>query len=243
MHNIVSFAVVVLATAITAVPTQALAVGEYFRPATDVSGIPGTNATYRRSPCPALNTLANHGHLPRDGQNVTTAVLYNALTSVYNLGPVTAQLLVNQVPSTFSLDYLGTHDLLEHDASLAHSDHYFGGDPMVANASLAEDMFARANSDGLLDVNAIANTRADRAATCQTSNPDCTFGLQESKTAYLEASVLLLVLGDGSTISVDHARSFILDERFPDDWTKPALPVTVVQVVPTTGALVGLSLV
>ncbi|CAG8835038.1 22518_t:CDS:2, partial [Racocetra persica] len=25
----------------------------------------------KRSPCPALNTLANHGYLPRGGENIT----------------------------------------------------------------------------------------------------------------------------------------------------------------------------
>ena len=28
-----------------------------------------------RSPCPALNCLANHGYLPRDGKNITPEVL------------------------------------------------------------------------------------------------------------------------------------------------------------------------
>lgn len=57
-------------TSISAVQTstQSLNVGDYFRPSvTEVSGFPGTTAAYRRSPCPALNTLANHGYLPRDG--------------------------------------------------------------------------------------------------------------------------------------------------------------------------------
>jgi hypothetical protein len=32
-----------------------------------------------RSPCPALNTLANHGYLPHDGKNITPEVLQNVL--------------------------------------------------------------------------------------------------------------------------------------------------------------------
>ena len=38
---------------------------------------PGPNDS--RSPCPALNTLANHGYLPRDGKNIRPDVLQLAL--------------------------------------------------------------------------------------------------------------------------------------------------------------------
>ena len=35
-----------------------------------------------RSPCPALNVLANHGYLPRDGKNIT-AVMLTSATQVF----------------------------------------------------------------------------------------------------------------------------------------------------------------
>jgi len=37
-----------------------------------------------RSPCPALNALANHGYLPRDGKNISPNVLQRAV-QVYSL--------------------------------------------------------------------------------------------------------------------------------------------------------------
>ncbi|CAF4377053.1 unnamed protein product [Adineta steineri] len=37
---------------------------------------PGPNDS--RSPCPALNALANHGYLPRDGKNIPQEVLQRA---------------------------------------------------------------------------------------------------------------------------------------------------------------------
>lgn len=223
---------------------SALEVGDYYRPSGDeVSGFAGTTAVYRRSPCPALNTLANHGYLARNGQNITSDALSDALTSVYNLDLVTAQILVNQVPSSFSLDYLGTHNLLEHDASLTHRDFYYGDNPMSANATLADDFFARADATGRLGLSAVASTRRDRADECHANNPECKLTLKNTRTAFLEASVLLLVLGGGDSISVEHAQSFIVDEKFPDDWTKPMIPVTVAQVLATTSTLITLSLV
>jgi hypothetical protein len=38
-----------------------------------------------RSPCPALNTLANHGYLPRDGHAITFKKLVDSLTKVFGL--------------------------------------------------------------------------------------------------------------------------------------------------------------
>jgi hypothetical protein len=43
---------------------------------------PGPNDS--RSPCPALNALANHGYLPRDGKNISPDVLQRAV-QVYSL--------------------------------------------------------------------------------------------------------------------------------------------------------------
>lgn len=48
--------------------------------------IPPTPADCR-SPCPALNTLANHGLLPRNGKGIDYKQLKEALIGVYNLGP------------------------------------------------------------------------------------------------------------------------------------------------------------
>ncbi|KAJ7157944.1 Chloroperoxidase [Mycena crocata] len=39
----------------------------------------------RRSPCPALNALANHGYIPRCGTNITFMQLLRAVENVYNL--------------------------------------------------------------------------------------------------------------------------------------------------------------
>ncbi|TFK48241.1 Cloroperoxidase [Heliocybe sulcata] len=41
------------------------------------------SASDSRAPCPALNTLANHGYLPRDGKNITPGQLVSALKSAY----------------------------------------------------------------------------------------------------------------------------------------------------------------
>ncbi|GAA5937807.1 hypothetical protein JCM10213_001899 [Rhodosporidiobolus nylandii] len=43
-----------------------------------------------RSPCPALNALANHGALPRNGRHITPAQMSSAIQYSYNLSPTIA---------------------------------------------------------------------------------------------------------------------------------------------------------
>ncbi|OWZ05598.1 Chloroperoxidase [Phytophthora megakarya] len=225
-----SLTVTVFAT--TVATSFALEQGDYFRPSSDESsGIYGTTAAYRRSPCPALNSLANHGYLPRNGQNITHDMLKTALENVYNIGPAVAAILVANVPDTINLDYLGIHNNIEHDASLAHTDAYYGHDPMTVNETLAEDLFNRAGSDGLLTNKIVARTRKDRGNMCNAENPECSYGVKAQSLAFLEASVLLMALGTGDTISVDHARSFIINEKIPDDYKRPASTVGTVALL------------
>ncbi|KAF8134679.1 hypothetical protein K438DRAFT_2126723 [Mycena galopus ATCC 62051] len=47
----------------------------------------------KRSPCPALNALANHGYLPRHGTQITFIHLLRAIKAVYNLSFPLALLL------------------------------------------------------------------------------------------------------------------------------------------------------
>jgi hypothetical protein len=75
-----------------------------------------------------LNTLANHGFLPHDGKVITENRTINALQTALNIDPVLAEFLfqkaltTNPTPNatTFDLDDLDAHDILEHDASLRY---------------------------------------------------------------------------------------------------------------------------
>ena len=79
-----------------------------------------------RGPCPMMNTLANHGFLPRDGQGLTKDVVVTGLVSGLNFDPILAGIMfdkavvANPEPNAtfFTLDHLNRHNVLEHDASL-----------------------------------------------------------------------------------------------------------------------------
>ncbi|KAJ7723294.1 hypothetical protein DFH07DRAFT_932211 [Mycena maculata] len=51
------------------------------------------SSTDKRCPCPALNTLANHGYIPRRGTNIAFTHLLYAVKTVYNLSFLLALLL------------------------------------------------------------------------------------------------------------------------------------------------------
>ncbi|KAE9392575.1 Cloroperoxidase [Gymnopus androsaceus JB14] len=82
---------------------------------------PGENDL--RSPCPGMNTLANHGFIPRDGRNITIPRVIRAIDAVYNnpSDPVLnlalkLALLTTDAPDSFTLDNLRLHGTIEHDA-------------------------------------------------------------------------------------------------------------------------------
>lgn len=70
-----------------------------------------------RSPCPMLNTLANHGYLSHDGLNISMADLVTALNDSINLAPEATELVGAKALSTsttgnsdtFNLDDLDEH--------------------------------------------------------------------------------------------------------------------------------------
>jgi hypothetical protein len=73
-----------------------------------------------------LNTLANHGYLPHDGKNITVNDTIDALGAALNIDAGLSEFLFNFATTTnpiansttFSLDDLDRHDILEHDGSL-----------------------------------------------------------------------------------------------------------------------------
>ncbi|RLN38364.1 hypothetical protein BBO99_00006239 [Phytophthora kernoviae] len=213
--------ITVLFAVVAVNPIASLETGDFYRPSADeMSGIAGTNATYRRSPCPALNALANHGYLPRGGINVTEDVLHDVLMSVYSLDETSTQILLALVPSMFSLDYLGTHNLVEHDASLVHTDAYFGEDPASVNETMVDDLLGRSIDGKTVGVTEVAAARANRLANCIANNPECTFSASTLKIAYIEASIFILGFGGNvnESVGVDVARAFMSEERIPEEY-------------------------
>jgi hypothetical protein len=86
-----------------------------------------------RSPCPAINSLANHSILPHNGKNITKAMAVEALTKAYNIDPKIASVFAasgifanpNHDAHSFDLNHVNKHNYIEHDASLSRDDTAF----------------------------------------------------------------------------------------------------------------------
>ncbi|KAJ7140587.1 Chloroperoxidase [Mycena crocata] len=81
-----------------------------------------------RSVCPAINAMANHGYIPRDGKNISAYAIFSGLRACYGLStPLAAFLtaggwiLIKRIRS-IALSDLGLHNAIEHDASVVHLD-------------------------------------------------------------------------------------------------------------------------
>ncbi|KAI1497450.1 Chloroperoxidase [Biscogniauxia marginata] len=190
-----------------------------------------------RAPCPMLNALANHGVLPHDGKDITLDTIISALQSALNVEPALSTFLheqaikTNPTPNatTFSLNDLGRHNILEHDASYSRPDFYFG-DVLAFNQTIFDETRAYWTGD-IVNVQMAANSRLARIRTSKETNP--TFSLSDLGESFSagEAAAYLIVLGDDSTTATapkTRIEYLFENERLPFElgWRKPTKPIT-----------------
>ncbi|KAH7481650.1 putative sterigmatocystin biosynthesis peroxidase stcC [Phytophthora ramorum] len=187
----------------------ALSKGEYYRPPTYLtSGAVNSTAPFRRSPCPAMNTLANHGYLPRDGKNITVDQALAVVMDKFNIAEDLAAVMGGLSPDLFDMNDLSKHnDQVEHDASLARIDSYFGVDPYLVTPGLIND---------------VLNYGLDGSVTSRT--------LLRSAPRVWRAEAALLLRGfggeNGNSTATTFTVTFFLQEMFPEGWTKPDTSIT-----------------
>ncbi|KAH9053581.1 Cloroperoxidase [Lactarius vividus] len=84
-----------------------------------------------RCSCPALNAMANHGIIPRDGRNISFKEISGQIRTTYNFAPSFCLYvprfiahILNRSYSTghFDLADIDVHNGIEHDASLVRRD-------------------------------------------------------------------------------------------------------------------------
>lgn len=193
-----------------------------------------------RSPCPVLNTLANHGFLPRDGYNITRTKMASALQNVYNLSSffanflTIAAILQDGHDSMVSLAELSTHNTIEHDASMTRLDFYFGD-----NHDLNQDLYSgllSASTDGVVltkeDFAAYQLRRLDDSVH---NNPTFKHGVSQKLILAGEPQLFLAIFGqpDGSSynVSLDAVKSVFGKEKLPSDWNGVPGEITIFQLL------------
>jgi hypothetical protein len=186
-----------------------------------------------RSPCPALNTLANHGFINHNGQGILATDLGAALTQVYHSSlALNTALFAGSVPlshmNLFNMDLaqLGLHNGIEHDASLAHADAN-GAEfaPTVPDTARIDDFLAQ--NPGGITVEILAKRRVELEGATPLDSTHDTIARGES-------ALTLLVMGDtggqDGTVSIDRFRTWFGGEQLPADYQVPTAEVGVSQV-------------
>ncbi|KAJ7059242.1 Cloroperoxidase [Mycena amicta] len=192
-------------------------------------------ATDVRSPCPGLNTLANHGYLPRNGKNLTIPIILDAALQGFNVGPspilVGAKLglLSGDAPDTLDLDALALHSLIEHDASISRGDFALGDNlhfnetifSTLVNANPGVD-FYNATSAGLV--------QKERLAISLATNPNVTNTEKEFVIRSIESGLYLSVMGNAITgvAPKNFVQIFFREERLPieEGWQRSNITIT-----------------
>lgn len=177
-----------------------------------------------RSPCPALNSLANHGILPRDGRNLTVPLLVQKLNDGLNVSAETATFLANAGlslspdPSSgaFDLDDLNKHNAIEHDASLSRKDKDLGGDEKFCQQVFDQTLsfYGGATEIGLKEV---AAARWGRVKDSKVRNPKFLYRAGQQFSSFLESSVYHQIFRDPTTrtAKVNWIKIFFAQERLP----------------------------
>ncbi|GAA5829425.1 hypothetical protein JCM11251_005044 [Rhodosporidiobolus azoricus] len=150
-------------------------------------GEPQLKNEYSRSPCAALNALANHGVLPRDGRHITPAQMSAAIQYSYNLAPIIAiQLMAPFEPlwrdrGFFDLSDLSAQGLVQHDGSFSRED---VSSPWAFETNAATqgrpskrllDMYFPADHNGDLTYDYHAAVQGHVRSTARATNPQFVF--------------------------------------------------------------------
>ncbi|KAJ7574696.1 Cloroperoxidase, partial [Mycena floridula] len=203
-------------------------------------------STDLRSPCPALNTLANHGFIPRDGRNLTIDMVLQAGLDGLNVGNDALflagklGLMTSTERNTFTLDDLKLYNNIEHDASLSRGDFALGDNlhfnetiyQALANSNPGVDFF-NATSAGQVQKQRLAESQATNPKLINTSKE---FGIRTGQSA-----IYLSVMGNPLTgvAPKQFVNIFFREERLPiaEGWKRPNVTTTLATVGPISAII------
>ncbi|KAF5361267.1 hypothetical protein D9758_010257 [Tetrapyrgos nigripes] len=200
---------------------------------------PGPNDA--RGPCPGLNTLANHGYLPRDGTNITIPIVLQAVLDGFNVGPdvvmlaAKGALIAAETPDFFNLTEIALHETFEHDISLSRED--FHVDPNNDNIHFNETVFttlANSNSGvGYYNATSAGEVQKERQAIQNAANAQLINNVKGFKIRSRESSLYIAVMGNataglGTKAPKNYVQIFFREERLPiaEGWKKNDILIT-----------------
>ncbi|ETN41661.1 uncharacterized protein HMPREF1541_03597 [Cyphellophora europaea CBS 101466] len=172
-----------------------------------------------RSPCPALNTLANHSIIPFDGRSISREAIIHALTrpDTFHLSPKMATLFAagalkaNPAPNatTFDLDMVDKHGFIEHDVSLSRDDI-----ALSSNSTFSHDRFRETygfwaggrGEEAVVTYDEASKARYARVIQSQKRHVEVgkkvVYGIKEAILSYGESALFFNVLGKDGKVQL-----------------------------------------
>uniref|UniRef100_A0A0W0GAB7 Putative Cloroperoxidase n=1 Tax=Moniliophthora roreri TaxID=221103 RepID=A0A0W0GAB7_MONRR len=179
--------------------------------------------------------LANHGYLPRNGQNITISMILQAAFDGYHIEPsalilpAKVGLITSSEPETLTLDDLKRHGVIEHDASISRED-FALGDNLHFNEAVFETMANANPGSDVYNITSAARVLQVRLADSLARNPNVTNSETEFTNRILEGATYLSVMGDASTgvAPKNFVQIFFREERLPieEGWKRSSSPIT-----------------
>ncbi|KAK4143081.1 Chloroperoxidase [Dichotomopilus funicola] len=178
-----------------------------------------------RGPCPMMNTLANHGILPRDGRKITRQAVIDGMGRGLNFAPALATIMFDQAiianpepnATFFTLDHLNRHNVLEHDASLSRTDAFFGSNH-IFNQTIF-DQTKRYWPEPLITTTHMANAKIARQIDSKAFNPEYRFTEAVEHFSLGEMAAPFIAFGDleAATVNRTLVEYFFQHERLPTE--------------------------
>ncbi|KAL0570571.1 hypothetical protein V5O48_011390 [Marasmius crinis-equi] len=198
---------------------------------------PGPNDL--RSPCPGLNTLANHGILPRDGRDVSVPMIIEAGFKTFHIQADIAiragkiGMLTSHEAQTLSLDDLKLHGTLEHDASLSRED-FALGDNLHFNEEIFSTLENSNPGSDYYNITSAGQVQHARLADSIQRNPNVTNTDLQAALRGIESALYLSVMGDPilGVAPKRFVQVFFREERLPieEGWKRPSVPINTTSI-------------
>ncbi|KAM4065704.1 peroxidase, family 2 domain-containing protein [Hirsutella rhossiliensis] len=184
-----------------------------------------------RGPCPALNALANHGFLPRDGRDIGLIKMLLGTFLGFGLDPVATifiwgpALVASHNPLTLQLDLedLSKHNLLiEHDCSYSRED-YVIGDNNNFNPRVWAVARAELRKHTILSPISLGRAKSARIRDARRRNPRTVWGPRAAGFSLMETGTLLGMAAGFP--KYEWVRCIFEEERLPTHLGWRAIPL------------------
>eukprot|EP00532_Pseudo-nitzschia_australis_P006443 CAMPEP_0168169270 /NCGR_PEP_ID=MMETSP0139_2-20121125/3550_1 /TAXON_ID=44445 /ORGANISM="Pseudo-nitzschia australis, Strain 10249 10 AB" /LENGTH=364 /DNA_ID=CAMNT_0008086681 /DNA_START=155 /DNA_END=1249 /DNA_ORIENTATION=+ len=200
--------------------------------------IPATE-TQQRSPCPFLNTIANHGFINRNGTFIDVEDMANKLELVYNVA--SEFIMANPIEQAIECDqtYFDENGIRridlkilfdgnceEHEASMVRADKFFGKEESKdVDDRLLNGLLRMNKGENYLTLDDVFHYQGDRIADSLLKNPSTNFRDFDIGNMSTQGLFIFLLSKDKTltTVEKDTVYFFMLEERLPSDFVMGAL--------------------